>query len=83
MLNEVDAQHPFQSDGRASFACPGVVRGDFFVQLGPRHEQFHLPEKFVAPSGFAVGGKARTLIGGHGQSRLFHHGRSLTASVGK
>ena len=44
-LQEVDAQHGFQREGRATDAALGVIRGNEFDQCSPGDDLIHLVEE--------------------------------------
>src|SRR5512133_1671960 len=54
VLDEVDAQHAFQTNGWASVARFGVVGLDNFTQLSPWHDGLHGLEELVATRRLAV-----------------------------
>jgi hypothetical protein len=60
VLQEMDAQHPLQSDGRAARTLGGrVMRLDQRYQLGPRHHRVHLGQKLRPPGHLVVLRKPR------------------------
>jgi hypothetical protein len=83
VLDEVDAQHALQTDGRAPVAGLGVVRFDDFAQCRPRHDGIHGLKELVSPCGLAVVLVSRALIGGHRQVCCFIAARSRWAFVGR
>ncbi len=72
MLDEVDAQHALQSNGRTPIAGLGVVRCDFFAQRRPGHQRIHGLEEFVAPRRLTVLFKAQLRVGCHSKGLLLH-----------
>ena len=72
VLDEVDAQHALQSNGRTPIASLGVVRCDFFAQRRPGHQRLHGLEEFVAPRGPAMLFKTRLGVGCHSKGLLLH-----------
>ena len=72
MLDEVDAQHALQSNGRTPIASLGVVRCDFFAQRRPGHQRIHSLEEFVAPRRLTVLFKAQLRVGCHSKGLLLH-----------
>ena len=66
VLNEVDAQHALQTNGRTSVAPFWVVGFDDFTQCRPRHDGLHGLEELIAPRRLAV--MLESLISCHGKS---------------
>jgi hypothetical protein len=67
-LEEIDAQHPFQSDGRVTALVLGIERFDDGEQLVPREDLFHAREELLAAGGLLFGGKL-----GLGKTGLMDH----------
>lgn len=55
MLEEIEAQHALQADGRASAFSLGIVRLDEGQQLGPRDDFFHPGQEGLAAGGLLLG----------------------------
>src|SRR6476620_2724730 len=49
LLQEVDPQHPLQTDRRPAALALRVERSQTLHQPRPRHDLLHLPQKLVAP----------------------------------
>jgi hypothetical protein len=52
LLEEIDAQHPLQADGRMPAFALGIMRLDDGEQLGPQDDFLHAREEFLAAGGF-------------------------------
>ena len=50
----MDSEHPFQSDGRTSFACLRVEGFDKGIESLPRNDLFHFRKKLFPPCGLLV-----------------------------
>jgi hypothetical protein len=57
LLEEIDPQHPLQSDGRATALALGIVRRDDRQESGLRNNLFHAREELLPAGGFLFGGK--------------------------
>jgi hypothetical protein len=73
VLDEVDAQHALQPDGRAATHAFRIVRRDHLAQRCPRHDGVHRCQELVAPRGPAISLEARTVIGRRRKGLLLHH----------
>ena len=72
MLDEVDAQHALQANGRTPIVGLGVVRCDFLAQRRPGHQRIHSLEEFAAPRRLTVLFKAQLRVGCHSKGLLLH-----------
>ena len=57
LLEEIDAQHPLQTDGWATALALGIMRLNDGQQLGPRDDFLHAGEELFAAGGLLLGGK--------------------------
>jgi hypothetical protein len=76
VLQQVNAQHAFQTERRASIASLRVVRLDHRAQRCPRNDGIHRIEKVLALGASAKPLESRTLVGCH-RKRLLLHPRLL------
>jgi hypothetical protein len=68
LLEEIDAQHPLQSNGRTAAFALGIMRLDDSQHLRPRNDFLHAGQKLLATGGLLFGGKL-----GLGKTRLVGH----------
>ena len=71
LLEEVDAQHALDPDGRTAAPPRGIMGLNQRHQACPRHHPLHFPEELFPPRGLLLGGKF-----GLGETRLAEHGEA-------
>jgi hypothetical protein len=73
LLEEIDAQHPLQADGRTTAFALGIVRLDHGQEFGPRDDLLHPSKKRFAAGGLLFIGELgvgkRGLMGHATQTR--------------
>ena len=72
LLEEIDAQHPLQSDGRTSALAFRIEGFDDGEQFRPGNQFLHAREELFAAGDLLLGGKF-----GLGETRLVRHAWSL------
>lgn len=72
VLQQMDAQHAIQPNGRAAIARLRVMRLDQRHHTWPQHQHLHLGQQRLAPRGLAVTLEIRGRIGSRCQGHLPH-----------
>ena len=72
LLEKIDAQHPFQTDGRTTTFALRIEGFDDGEQFRPGNEGFHAREELLTAGGLLLGGKL-----GLGETRLVRHAWSI------